>query len=58
MNADQPKSDKPRSLAEFDLGGEENIGALTFSQQSSLNLHKVNIIRFLNDFAGSNEIRK
>nr|VZI33207.1 unnamed protein product [Spirometra erinaceieuropaei] len=41
MNADKPKHDPPRSKSPYDLGGENDIGALNYSQQASINLTKV-----------------
>lgn len=44
MNADKPKLSAPRSVSDYDLGSEDDIGALSEHQQSAINLVKVYLI--------------
>ena len=39
--ADQPKTDPPHGMEKYDLGGQNDLGALSKEQQESLNRHKV-----------------
>lgn len=42
--ADQPKADPPHGMEKYDLGGPEDLGALSKEQQEQLNKHKVTFI--------------
>ncbi|XP_067930348.1 RIIa domain-containing protein 1-like [Watersipora subatra] len=39
--ADQPKADPPHGLERYDLGGPNDLGALSKTQQEKLNRHKI-----------------
>lgn len=39
--ADQPKADPPHGMEGYDLGGQNDLGALSQEQQEQLNKHKV-----------------
>lgn len=41
--ADQPKHDKPDGMEAYDLGGPDDLGALSADQQEKLNQFKVSI---------------
>lgn len=47
--ADQPKADPPHGMENYDLGGTNDLGALSKSQQQKLNQHKVSSNIQLND---------
>jgi len=39
--ADQPKTNCPHGMEKYDLGGPNDLGALSKDQQEKLNKHKV-----------------